>query len=68
MLGVLEDWRKENVTTIFKKGKKENPDNYRLVSFITIPGKMMEQLILEITSSHMKEKKITRSSQYGFTK
>lgn len=65
MLGVLEDWRKENVTTIFKK---ENPDNYRLVSFIPIPGKMMEQLILEITSSHMKEKKITRSSQYGFTK
>lgn len=68
MLGVLEDWRKENVTTIFKKGKKENPDNYRLVSFIPIPGKMMEQLILEITSCHMKEKKITRSSQYGFTK
>lgn len=61
MLGELEDWRKANVPPIFRKGKKKNPENYRLVSFIPIPGKMIEQLILEITSRHVKEKKITRS-------
>lgn len=65
MLGELEGWRKANVPPLFRKGKKENPENYRLVSFIPISREMMEQLILENTSRHVKEKKITRSSQYG---
>ncbi|GAB0183976.1 mitochondrial enolase superfamily member 1 [Grus japonensis] len=29
---VPEDWRKANVTPVFKKGKKEDPGNYRPVS------------------------------------
>jgi len=44
---VSEDWRKANVNSVFKKGKKEDPGNYRPVSLISIPGKVMEQLILE---------------------
>jgi len=43
-----EDWRKANVTPVFKKGKKEDPGNYRPVSLTSIPGKMMEQLILDV--------------------
>jgi len=62
------DWRKANVTLIFKKGKKEDPGNCRLVSFTSIPAKAVEQLILETTSRHTKHKKIMRSSQHGFTK
>ncbi|GAB0183198.1 mitochondrial enolase superfamily member 1 [Grus japonensis] len=29
---VPEDWRKANVTPVFKKGRKEDPGNYRPVS------------------------------------
>jgi len=47
---VPKDWRKASVTPIFKKGKKEDPGNYRLVSLTSIPGKTMEQLILEVAS------------------
>ena len=43
-----KDWRKASVTPVFKKGKKEDPWNYRLVSLTSILGKMMEQLILEV--------------------
>jgi len=65
---VLANWRKANVTPIFKKGKKEDPVNYRLVSLTSIPGKMMELLILEVIIKEAEEKKFIRSSQHGFTK
>jgi len=44
---VPKDWRKANVTPIFRKGKKEDPGNYRPVSLPSIPGKMMEQNVLD---------------------
>ena len=34
---VPEGWRKENVTPVFKTGKKEEPGNYRLVNLTSIP-------------------------------
>ena len=63
-----DDWRKANVTSNFKKGKKEDPGNYRPVSLTSIPGKLMEQLILEVIIKQVEEKKVIRSSQHGFTK
>jgi len=65
---VPEEWRKACVTPYFKKGKKEDPGNYRLVSLTSIPGKMIEQLILEVIIKQVKEKNIIRNNQHGFTK
>jgi len=65
---VLEDWRKANVMPVFKRGKKEDPGNYRPVSLTSIPGKVFEQLILEVINKQVEEKKVIRSSQHGFTK
>jgi len=52
---VPEDWRKASVTPIFKKGKKEDPGNYRPVSLTSVPGKVMEQLILEVIIKQVEE-------------
>ncbi|XP_064355822.1 E3 ubiquitin-protein ligase KCMF1-like [Dromaius novaehollandiae] len=65
---VPEDWKKANVTPVFKKGKKEDPGNYKPVSLTSTPGKVMEQLILDAISKHVEDKKLIRSSQHGFTK
>lgn len=62
-----QDWKKANVTPIFKKGKKEDQENYEPISLTSIPGKMMEPLILEVIPRNMKDKKVNRSSQRGFT-
>ncbi|GAB0195056.1 mitochondrial enolase superfamily member 1 [Grus japonensis] len=43
---VPEDWRKANMSPVCKKGKKEDSGNYRPVSLTSIPGKVLEQLIL----------------------
>ncbi|GAB0203076.1 mitochondrial enolase superfamily member 1 [Grus japonensis] len=63
-----ENWRKAIVTPVFKKGRKEDPRNFRPVSLTSIPGKVMEQLILGIISKHVEEKNVIGSDQHGFTK
>ncbi|KFP31241.1 RNA-directed DNA polymerase from mobile element jockey, partial [Colius striatus] len=55
---VPEDWRKANVTPVFKKGRKGDPRKYRPVRLTSIPGKVMEQLILNVITEHMKDKMV----------
>ena len=62
-----EDWRIASVTLVFKKGKKEDPGNYRPVLLTSVPGKVMEQLVLDAISRKLEVKKAIRSSQHGFT-
>ena len=62
------DWRVANVTPIYKRGRKEDPENYRPVSLTSVPGKVMEQVISSAIESHIMDNQGIRSSQHGFMK
>lgn len=51
---VPSDWKKANITHILKKGKKEDPGNYRPVSITAVPVEVVKQILVEALSQHAK--------------
>ena len=64
---VPEDWKRGNITPIFKSGSKMTPGNYRPVSLTCIVCKLMESIIRDNIVSHLNRYALIHSSQHGFT-
>jgi ribonucleases P/MRP protein subunit RPP40 len=62
---VPKDWKKANVTPIFKKGSKRECGNYRPVSLTCQAGKLMERIIKDELVKFI-ENGIITDSQHGF--
>lgn len=55
------------VDLVLKKSKKVDPGNYRPVSLMLVPGKIIDK-ILQVTENHVKENTVIDHSQHRFTK
>jgi len=51
------DWKKGNVT-IFEKGRKEDPGNYRPLSLTSVPGKIMKQILRAAMVGPMEDRRV----------
>ena len=51
-----EDWKKANITPIFKKGSRNDPANYRPVSLTSQVCKVLESIVKEHVFDHLKTK------------
>ena len=50
-----------------QKGPEDDPGSYRPISLISVPGKVMEQIISGAIMDQLKVNQGIRPSQHGFT-
>ncbi|KAJ7410300.1 hypothetical protein BTVI_53886 [Pitangus sulphuratus] len=60
------DWKLTNIVPIFKKGKKEDPGSCRPVSLNSVPGKVMEKIIVGGIEKYLKDNRVLGHSQHSF--
>lgn len=63
-----EDFKQANVSPIFKKGNRKNPENYRPVSVTSIPCKILESIIRDNMVKHLETNRLIAKEQHGFVR
>ncbi len=63
---VPANWRTANVTPIFKKGDRNLPGNYRLISLTSIVAKILESISRGKIVRYLERHSLIRDSQHGF--
>ena len=65
--GVVPDsWKEAEVVPIFKKGKRDDPGNYRPVSLTSVCGKIMEKIVRKEIVDHSERNEVISDVQHGF--
>ena len=63
---VPHDWRKANISPIFKKGSKNLASNYRPISLTAVLCKLMESLLRDHIMKHLLDNNLLSKKQHGF--
>ncbi|KAF2357587.1 Endonuclease/exonuclease/phosphatase [Trinorchestia longiramus] len=63
---VPDDWKRANVTPIFKKRNKQIPTNYRPISLTSVISKTIEKLLKVRITKHLSDQNLINDIQHGF--
>ena len=63
---VPSEWKVANITSLFKKGSRNKPENYRPVSLTSVVCKLLEILIRDHMVEFLENHKLINTSQNGF--
>jgi hypothetical protein len=65
---VPSEWKRANVTPIYKKGPRELSCNYRPVSLTSYICKVLESIIRDSMVDYLHKYNLIRDTQHGFVK
>ena len=65
---IPEDWKKANVTAVFKKGNRCDPTNYRPISLTCVLCKVLESIIKDNIMLFLETESLLNDCQHGFRK
>ena len=60
------DWKTSNITPVFKSGNKSSVANYRPISLLSLPSKLLERIVHNRLLHHLVAKAILSPRQFGF--
>ena len=63
---VPDEWRRAHVVPVFKKGKRDNPSNYRPISLTSVVSKTLERIVCNRLIKHLHNNNILDENQHGF--
>ena len=63
---IPKQWKKVNVIPIHKKDKKDLLNNYRPISLLPVPSKILERIIFKQVYNHLHRNKLLSKDQSGF--
>ena len=63
---VPKSWKQANVIPIFKKGDKDDINNYRPVSILSCVNKIMEKIVFKHVYNYIKDNNLISPHQSGF--
>ena len=67
--GIFPDvWAIAKITPIPKSGNLKQPKNWRPISILPLPGKMLEKCCYRFIEDHLVDNNILSDQQYGFRK
>ena len=61
-------WKRSKVKCLHKKGSKLECENYRPISLLSIPSKLMESIIYRNLDYHLQSHNLLNEAQWGFRK
>ena len=62
------EWKRSIITPIPKGGDKLNPENWRPINNLCVPGKILEKCVYRQVEEYMEKNKYVCKNQHGFRK